>query len=53
MDPSAKPVGHTSRRIPDALKEEVKAKLEDPERRGFIVKDTGSTEWVKQYGCGG
>lgn len=53
LDPSAEPVGHTSRCIPVALKDEVKAKLKDPERKGFIVKDTSPTEWIKQYGCGG
>lgn len=36
VDLSAIPVQHTSRRI--ALKKEVKAKLEDLERRGIIVK---------------
>ena len=43
---SAIPVQHTSRRIPIALKKEVKAKLEDLERRGIIVKETAPTEWI-------
>ena len=46
VDPSATPVEHTSRRIPIALKKEVKAKLEDLERRGIIVKETAPTEWI-------
>ena len=46
VDPSATPAQHTSRRIPIALKKEVKAKLEDLERRGIIVKETAPTEWI-------
>lgn len=46
VDPSAVPVQHTSRRIPVALKKEVKTKLEDLERRGIIVKETAPTEWI-------
>lgn len=46
VDPSAIPVQHTSRRIPVALKKEVKAKLEDLERKGIIVKETAPTEWI-------
>ena len=46
VDPSAVPVQHTSRRIPVALKKEVKAKLEDLERKGIIVKETAPTEWI-------
>ena len=45
VDPSATPVQHTSRRIPIALKKEVKAKLQDLERRGIIVTETAPTEW--------
>ena len=46
VDPSAVPGQHTSRRIPVALKKEVKTKLEDLERRGIIVKETAPTEWI-------
>ena len=46
VDPSAVPVQHSSRRIPVALKKEVKAKLEDLERKGIIIKETASTEWI-------
>ena len=46
LDPSAIPVQHTSRRIPIALKTEAKAKLEDLERRGIIVKEAAPTEWI-------
>ena len=46
VDPSAVPVQHTSRRIPVALKKEVKTKLEDLERKGIIVKETAPTEWI-------
>ena len=46
VDPSAIPVQHTSRCIPKALKKEVKAKLEDLERRGIIMKETAPTEWI-------
>ena len=46
VDPSATPVQHNSRRIPIALKKEVKAKLEDLERRDIIVKETAPTEWI-------
>ena len=46
MDPSSIPVQHTFRRIPVALKKEVKAKLKDLERRGIIIKETAQTEWI-------
>jgi len=46
VDPAAVPVQHTSRRIPIALKKEVKAKLADLERKGIIMKETAPTEWI-------
>ena len=52
VDPSAIPVQHTFRRIPIALKKEVKAKLENLERRGIIVKKNIPNRVDKQYGCG-
>ena len=46
VDPSAVPVQHTSRRIPIALRNEVKAKLVDLEKKGIIMKETAPTEWI-------
>ena len=60
VDPSAVPVQHTSRRIPIALRNEVKAKLVDLEKKGIIMKETAPTEWIsnmvvaakpKKIGC--
>ena len=47
VDPSAVPVQHTSRRIPVALRNEVKAKLADLEKKGIIMKGTSPTEWIR------
>ena len=46
VDLSATPVQHTSSCIPIALKKEVKAKLEDLETRGIIVKEPAPTESI-------
>ena len=46
VDPSAMPVQHTSRRIPVALRNEVKAKFADLEKKGIIKKETAPTEWI-------
>jgi len=46
VDPSGTPVQHTSRCTPIALKKGMKAKLEDLERRGIIIKEIALTEWI-------
>ena len=41
-----KPIQHTPRRVPVALRDEVKDKLSDLEKRGIIQKVTQPTEWI-------
>ena len=41
-----KPVQHTPRRVPVALRDEVKEKLLDLEKKGIIKKVTTPTEWI-------
>ena len=45
-DETVKPVQHTPRRVPVALRDEVKEKLLDLEKRGIIKKVTAPTEWI-------
>ena len=45
-DETVKPVQHTPRRVPVALRDEVKEKLLDLEKRGIIKKVTTPTEWI-------
>ena len=41
-----KPVQHTSRQIPVAIRDRVKKKLDDLEDKGIIAKETEPTEWI-------
>ena len=46
LKPDAKPVQHAPRRIPVAIKDRVKEKLDDMEKKGIIQKITEPTEWI-------
>ena len=41
-----KPVQHTPRRIPVAIRDRVKNKVDDLETKGIIAKETEPTEWI-------
>lgn len=45
-DETVRPVQHTPRRVPVALRGEVKDKLLGLEKRGIIKKVTAPTEWI-------
>ena len=45
-DETVRPVQHTPRLVPVVLREEVKDKLLDLEKRGIIKKVTAPTEWI-------
>ena len=45
-NPEVAPVQHTPRKIPVALKKEVKAKLDEMEKRGIIAPVTEPTDWI-------
>jgi len=45
-DPSVKPVQHAPRRVPVALRNRVKAKLDDMERKGIVEKVAIPTDWI-------
>jgi len=45
-DPSVKPVQHSPRRVPVPLRDKVKAKLDDLERKGIVEKVTVPTDWI-------
>lgn len=45
-DPNMKPVQHSPRRVPVALRERVKSKLDDLEKKGIVEKVTAPTEWI-------
>ena len=45
-DPSVKPMQHSPRRVPVALRDKVKAKLDDVEKKGIVEKVTTPTEWI-------
>ena len=45
-DPSVKPVQHAPRRVPVALRDRVKAKLDDLERKGIMEKVAIPTDWI-------
>ena len=46
LNADAKPIQHTPRRIPVALKDKVQSKLNELEDRGIITKVTQPTEWI-------
>ena len=46
VDPEVTPVHHAPRRIAVTLHKEVKAKLEDLEKKKSIVKETEPTDWI-------
>ena len=46
-DPSVKPVQHSPRRVPVPLRDKVKAKLDDMERKGIVEKVTVPTDWIR------
>ena len=45
-DPLVKPTQHSPRRVPIALRDKVKEKLEDLESKGIVEKVTIPTEWI-------
>ena len=45
-DPSVKPVQHAPRRVPVALRDRVKAKLDDLERKRIVEKVAIPTDWI-------
>ena len=45
-DPLVKPTQHSPRRVPIAIRDKVKEKLEDLESRGIVEKVTIPTEWI-------
>ena len=45
-NPEVAPVQHTPRKMPVALKKEVKAKLDEMEKRGIIAPVTEPTDWI-------
>ena len=46
IDPSYTPVVHPPRRVPLALKEQIKEKLQRMENIGVVVKQKEPTDWV-------
>ena len=46
LEQDVKPVQHTPRRIPVAIRDRVKKKLDDLEDKGIITKETQPTEWI-------
>ena len=46
VDPEVTPVHHAPRRIAVTLHKEVKAKLEELEKKNILVKETEPTEWI-------
>ena len=46
VNETVKPIQHAPRRVPVALRAEVKEKLTDLEKRGFIKKVTEPPEWI-------
>ncbi|XP_063381956.1 uncharacterized protein LOC134668401 [Cydia fagiglandana] len=46
LDDSVRPVVHAPRKLPVALKEQIKLKLDEMERQQIIAKVEGPTDWV-------
>ena len=46
LDPSVKPVQHLPRRVPQAMKEDIRVKLDELTKRGIVTKVSGSTDWI-------
>jgi hypothetical protein len=46
IDPSVKPVQHQPRRVCQAMKQEIHAKIKDLENRGIIKRVTTPTDWI-------
>ena len=46
VDTNIAPVQHVPRRVPVPLKAKLKTKIEEMEKQGIIVKETGPTEWI-------
>ena len=46
VDPSVRPVKHTPRRVPVALRDVVKKKIQEMENKGIIQKVSQPSEWI-------
>ena len=46
LDPSVKPVQHLPRRVPKAMKEDIRVKFDELTKRGIVTKVSGSTDWI-------
>ena len=46
LDPNVKPVQHQPRKVPQALKEEIRQEINRLEKKGIIAKVTTPTEWI-------
>ena len=46
VDPEVTPVHHVPRHIAVTLHKEVKAKLEELEKKNILVKETEPTDWI-------
>ena len=46
LDPTVKPVQHLPRRVPQALKEDIRSKIDSLVKRGVLTKVTDPTEWI-------
>ena len=46
VDPEVRPVHHAPRRIAVTLHKEIKAKLEELEKKNILVKETEPTDWI-------
>ena len=44
--PSVTPVQHLPRRVPQAMKEDIRVKLDELTKRGIVTKVSGSTDWI-------
>ncbi|PFX33792.1 Retrovirus-related Pol polyprotein from transposon 17.6 [Stylophora pistillata] len=46
IDPDIRPVEHTPRRVPVALKAKLKEKIDEMEKQGIIVQENKPTDWI-------